>query len=261
MKDNKKKKTKSFKDRCKSHRLRVLEISQKVPAIHIGGSFSCCEIIDTIYYNFIIKNNSKFILSKGHAAIMQYVILESLGIIKKKDLENYCSKKGSLGVHPEIFTSGIEASTGSLGHGLAIGAGMAIANPKKDIFVVISDGELMEGSIWESILFISSNKINNIKLIIDNNNLQSATRATDTHPSLYPIKEKLKSFGWDAKDCDGHNSKKLFKKLNIKTKKKPFALIAKTIKGHPISFMKNVPKWHYRSPNQEELKKAIEELK
>ena len=157
---------------------------------------------------------------------MQYVILESLGIIKKKDLENYCSKKGSLGVHPEIFTSGIEASTGSLGHGLAIGAGMAIANPKKDIFVVISDGELMEGSIWESILFISSNRINNIKLIIDNNNLQSATRATDTHPSLYPIKKNLGPLDGMLKIVMEHNSKQLFKKLKIKNKNKTFALIA-----------------------------------
>lgn len=209
----------SSKKRCKLHRLRILEISQKVPAIHIGGSFSCCEIIDLIYNNYIYKKKSKFILSKGHAAIMQYVVLENLGILKKKELENYCSKKGSLGVHPEIFTSGIEASTGSLGHGLAIGVGMAIANPNKLIFILISDGELMEGSIWETALFISSNKINNIRLIIDNNDLQSATRAKHTHPTLYPIKKKFISFGWDADECNGHDTIQILKKLDYKKKK------------------------------------------
>lgn len=246
--------------RCKKHKKRVLEISQKVSALHIGGAFSCCEIIDTIYYYFLKNKPGRFILSKGHAAIMQYVILESLGILKKKTLDNYCSKTGSLGVHPEIFTPGIVASTGSLGHGLGIGAGIAIAEPKKDIFIVLSDGELMEGSVWENILFISSNRINNIIIIIDNNDLQSATRASDTHPELYPIKSKILSFGWDVKECNGHNQIEIIKKINQRNKKKPFALIAKTVKGNSISFMKNIPKWHYRSPNKTEYLKALQEL-
>ena len=148
-----------------------------------------------------------------------------------------------------------------LGHGLGIAAGMALGelNTKNKIFVLISDGELHEGSVWESILFISSKKLDNIILIIDNNNLQSSTKTTDTHPSLYPIDKKLKAFGWDVKNCDGHSSKEIEKKINLKSKK-PFALVAKTIKGYPVSFMKNQPEWHYRSPNKKELEKALKEI-
>ena len=108
-------------------------------------------------------------------------------------------------------------------------------------------------------MFISSNKLNNIVLIVDNNNLQSSTRATDTHPTMYPIDLKFKAFGWDAMTLNGHNNREIFQKLR-KNSKKPMALIAKTIKGYPISFMKNVAKWHYRSPTQEEYLKAIIEL-
>jgi len=253
----------SLKRRYK-YRKRLLDLSQKVTALHIGGSFSCLEILDVIY-NYLLnkKNKDKFILSKGHSAIMQYIILEDHKIIKKKDLDNYCQNTGSIGVHPEIFTPGIEASTGSLGHGLAIGAGMALAKNHKNqtIYVVISDGELMEGSVWESVLLISSLKINNIILIIDNNDLQSATKASDTHPSLYPIDKKFSSFGWDVKKANGHNQKEILNKILNRNKKKPFALVAKTIKGYPISFMKNVPYWHYRAPDNNEYKLAIKELK
>ena len=246
------------------YRKRLLDISLQVSALHIGGSFSCLEILDVIY-NFFLqkKNKDKFILSKGHSAIMQYIILEDHKILKKKDLDNYCQNTGSIGVHPEIFTPGVEASTGSLGHGLAIGAGISLAqNHKKQlVYIVISDGELMEGSTWEAVLLISSLKINNLILIIDNNNLQSATKATDTHPTLYPIDQKFKSFGWDVAKVNGHNQREIINKILKRKKNKPFALVAKTIKGYPISFMKNATFWHYRSPNKEEYEIAIEELK
>lgn len=246
------------------YRKRLLDLSQKVTALHIGGSFSCLEILDVIY-NFLLnkKNKDKFILSKGHSAIMQYIILEDHKIIKKKDLDNYCQNTGSIGVHPEIFTPGIEASTGSLGHGLALGAGMALAqnHEKQIVYIVISDGELMEGSTWETALLISSLNIKNIILIIDNNDLQSATKATDTHPTLYPIDKKFKSFGWGVAKVNGHNQKEIINKILKRDKNKPFALVAKTIKGYPISFMKNIPFWHYRAPNKEEYKIALKELK
>jgi transketolase len=251
---------KKSKERCVKFRKRLLNISQKVSALHVGGSFSVVEILDTIY-NILKNTNDKIILSKGHCGIIQYIILEHLKIIKKKTLDLYCQPNGTIGVHPEVFTKGIEASTGSLGHGLGIAAGMAIAKKKSKIFVVMSDGELMEGSIWENILTISSRSLNNLILIIDNNDLQSATRATDTHPTLYPITKKFRSFGWDSKSCNGHSSKEIFLKIKSRDKNKPFALIARTIKGYPISFMKNVPMWHYRSPNNEEYLKAIKELK
>ena len=165
-----------------------------------------------------------------------------------------------MGVHPDYGLPGIEASTGSLGHGLAIAAGLAYANKKNQIYIIISDGELMEGSTWEAVLLISSLKINNINLIIDNNGLQSSTWNKDTHPSLEPIDKKFISFGWKADKCNGHDSFEIFKKLSLRSKNKPFVLISKTIKGFPVSFMKNIPKWHYRSPNKNEYLIAIKEI-
>ncbi len=188
---------------------------------------------------------------------MQYVILESKKIVSKKFLESYCQKNSKLGVHPDYGNPGIEASTGSLGHGLGIASGLAIGlSKKKEIFVVISDGELMEGTTWEYLLMISSLKINNINLFIDYNGLQSSTFSKDTHPTLNPIREKLTAFGWTADYCNGHNVTEILKKTKLKKKTKPFALICRTTKGYPINFMMNVPMWHYRSPNSSEYIKA-----
>ncbi len=246
--------------RCDLIRKKILNLSQKVSALHIGGSFSSVEIIERVFFK-IMKNKDIFILSKGHAGILLYVVLHLKGKINQTQLNLYCKKNGKLGVHPDYGTFGINASTGSLGHGLGLAAGIAIAekNTTKRIFVLMSDGELQEGSVWETILFISSRGLKNITVIIDNNNLQSSTRATDTHPTLYPIEEKLKAFGWKASSCDGHNLNEITKKLTNNSTK-PLALIAKTIKGFPISFMKNNPKWQYRSPSKDEYTLAIKEL-
>ncbi len=241
-------------------RKRILEISQKVPALHIGGTFSSAEIIQVLYDKKIKSTKDKFILSKGHAGILLYAILEQKGLVPKKYLNNYCGKNGIYGVHPELHQKGVEASTGSLGHGLSIAAGMSLSKKFKNIFILISDGELMEGSIWEAVLAISSFKLNNINLIIDNNDLQSATRASETHPSLYPIKKKFESFKWQSIVCNGHNYYEILNALNKKNENKPLCLIAKTIKGFPVSFMKNQAIWHYRSPNEKEYKIALKEI-
>ena len=247
-------------DRCKKYRKKILEISQSVSALHIGGAFSCVEILDVIY-NEVMKKNDKFIMSKGHSAIIQYVILYYKGLISENDLKSYCKKDGKLGVHPEFDTNGIEASTGSLGHGLGIAAGMALAKPKNHYYVLCSDGELHEGSFWEYVLNIVAQNIKNLTLIVDNNDLQSSTRSTDTHPNLYPIKDKFVSFGWKVEECNGHSTKDLKKILRKNFKStKANVIIAKTTKGYPISFMKNKPIWHYRSPNKEEYKQAVFEI-
>ena len=251
-------KKKNSNKRCKKLRKRILEISKNVSALHIGGSFSSVEIIEIIYFYFL-KKGDKFILSKGHAGILQYVVLEMKKILKTKHLDNYSKDMGILGVHPDYGTPGIMASTGSLGHGLGITCGMALKNKEKKFFTLLSDGELHEGSTWESILLIPSLKVNNITMIIDNNNLQSSTWTNITHPTLYPLKEKLVSFGWDTIECDGHSSKELYKAFKKKSTK-PKAIIAKTIKGYPVSFMKDNPIWHYRSPNKEEYITAVKEI-
>lgn len=250
-------------ERCFNHRKRILEISQKVKAIHMGGSFSSVEIIDSIYFS-LMNNEDHFILSKGHCGILLYVILEAKKVLKKNEVDNYCKFKSELGVHPELITKGVETSTGSLGHGLAIAAGISLSNKlnksKGDIYVLMSDGEMMEGSVWEAALFIGSKKINNLIAIVDNNDLQSATSNKDTHPNLLPIHKKFRNFGWESETCNGHNAKEIINKISKRSKKKPFLLVAKTIKGFPISYMKNKPIWHYRSPNKEELLTALSDL-
>jgi transketolase len=251
------------KKRCKFFRKRILDLSQKVSALHIGGSFSCAEIMDLII-NILSnkKERNLFILSKGHASILQYVILEYLGIIKKKDVDNYCTKNGFLGVHPDIGNPGINASTGSLGHGLGMLAGMSVAekNTNNNIYSILSDGELQEGSTWEAIMLIPSLKLNNVIIFIDNNNLQSLEKTSKSHPGLYQIEEKFKSFGWQSFKCNGHNIKKLYQLVKNKKRNKPLAIIAETIKGYPVSFMMHKPIWHYKSPDKNEYKKAITEI-
>jgi len=253
-----KKKLLDSKERCKKYRLKILEMSQNVSALHLGGSFSCIEIFDTIL-NIINSKTENFILSKGHVAILNYILLKDKNILKEKHLKNYCKKDGILGVHPIVKTPGITASTGSLGHGLGIATGLALANKNQTYYTLLSDGELQEGSTWEAIMAIPNLNANNMCIIIDNNDLVSYNNLSKSHSNMYPIEEKLISFGWDAKVCDGHKVNEIYKSLYSK-KNKPLALIAKTIKGYPVSFMSNKPIWHYRSPNKEELEIAIKDL-
>ncbi len=256
------------KNRCNIFRKRILEMSQNVQALHISSAFSCTEVVENIYFNLMKKKNGnyidKFIMSKGHGCLIQYVILEYLGILKKKDIDLYCKKGGILGCHPDIENPGIEASTGSLGHGLTMALGICIANKKKGnnskCFVVISDGELQEGSTWEAILLASSLNLNNLIVYVDNNNYQSLGKTSITHPSFYPLAEKFKSFIWDVKEVYGHNSSQLFNSFYSWKQKKPLVVIAKTIKGHPVDFMIDNPIWHYRSPNEDELKSAYQQI-
>ncbi len=248
---------------CKDIRKRILDISQKVTALHLGGTFSCVEILEAIYFSLLKKNFDRFVLSKGHAGILLYSVLEKLGYLKEKDLNEYCSAKGFLGVHPDYGTKGVWASTGSLGHGLGIAAGMALSTINKNnilYYVLISDGELMEGSIWEMAITIPKLKLKNIILIVDNNDFQSSTKLSASHPNLYPIAEKFLSFGWDVAKCNGHKTKDIINKIKMRKKNKPFVLVANTIKGYPVSFMIDNPIWHYRSPNKLEYLKALKEI-
>ena len=207
-----------------------------------------------------MKKNDKFVLSKGHAGMIQYILLYYKKLISKNSLYSYCQKNGYLGVHPDYGKVGINASTGSLGHGLGMVSGMALAKKNSIYYVVLSDGELHEGSVWESALTIGALNLKNIVAIVDNNDLQSSTRATDTHPNLYPIDKKFSEFGWETAKCNGHSSQEIYEKITKRKKNKPFMLIAKTVKGYPVSFMKDIPMWHYRSPNKEEYEQAMSEI-
>ena len=258
--------------RCKETRLRILDISQKVSALHLGGAFSCIEILDFLYFSLMKKKKNNFqdifIMSKGHSCIAQYVILEKLKILKKKDLDNYCKSQGFLGCHPDYGNPGINASTGSLGHGAGIAAGIAYAEKikktKKKIFVILSDGELQEGSTWESLMMAANLELDNLFFFLDHNGSQSFGKTLITHPKFYPIGKKILSFNLECIEIkNGHNLKEIFKKVNnnLLPKKKPKFFICNTIKGKGVSFMENKPIWHYRSPTKDEFKIATCDIK
>jgi len=255
--------------RCREIRKRILDVSQIIPAIHIGGSFSCLEMLDVIYHGFMRKTDQgeywdTFILSKGHGSFAWYATLESLGILPSEELEKYCSSKGILGMHPDRGTPGIVTSTGSLGHGLGMGAGMAlyekVFKEDRNIFVILSDGELQEGSVWEIFLQAPALGLNSLVGFVDNNNLQSMDFTTNSHPNFYPLKEKIEAFGWEVEEVDGHNQEQIFSAVQNRSGSKPFFLVGKTVKGKGVSYMENVPMWHYRSPNPDEYQQALKEL-
>lgn len=262
--------TASAKERCRRFRRRILDISQQVSALHIGSAYSCTEIVDAVYYGLMRRNPDiaaspdTFLMSKGHGCMIQYVILEDMGILSRAELDAYCTPKGKLGVHPDIGNPGIVAATGSLGHGLSMVCGMALAEKarKSDgvIYTVLSDGEVQEGSTWEATMMASSLGLKNIVAVIDNNDFQSLGRTSETHPSFYPLVEKYHAFGWESVEVDGHDSRAIFEAISNRSGAKPFMLVAKTTKGKGVSYMENVPIWHYRSPNRDEYRQAVVEL-
>lgn len=246
-------------------RAKILDLSQRVSALHIGGAFSCIDIIHALYFN-VLRAEDKFIMSKGHSAIAQYVILNHLGLLTDQDIINYATCNGRLSVHPVLGTPGIVASTGSLGHGMAIAAGLSYARSKlrksdARVYVLLSDGELQEGSTWEAIMVASNLCLDQLVIIIDHNGYQSFGKTSDTHPKFYPMIEKFESFGCHTIRINGHNEKETIKSLTSPSEDgKPVVIIADTVKGKGVSFMENQPVWHYRSPNKQEYDLAISEI-
>jgi transketolase len=241
---------------------------------HIPASLSIVEILTVLYYDVLKINPKKpndpdrdrFILSKGHAAVALYAVLADKGFFDRQHLETFGKRGTILGGHPDMHKiPGVEASTGALGHGFGFGIGMALAGKldKKDyrVFILLGDGECQEGSIWEAALSAPQHKLDNVVAIIDYNKYQALDRL-DKIVSLEPLAEKWKAFGWEIREVDGHNISQLqdvFKSVPF-VLGKPNLVIAHTIKGKGISFMENVPIWHYRLPNEEEMQIACNEL-
>ena len=254
--------------RCLKFRRRILDISQTVSALHIAPAFSCIETVDLIYHGLMRWNSGKspdtFIMSKGHGCMAQYVVLESMGILSGEDLRKYCKPNGRLGAHPDYGVPGIAASTGSLGHGLPMAVGIAYAEKIKKtggrVYAVLSDGEIQEGSTWEAFMMGSTLGVSNLVAFIDNNDFQSLGRTSETHPTFYPLTDKFRAFGWETIELNGHDAGGLFEAVMSREGKKPLAVICKTVKGRGVSYMENVPIWHYRAPNKDEYVKAINEL-
>lgn len=257
------------KMRCRRYRRRILDISQRLPALHIAPAFSTIEIVDAVYNILMRKDDDgrptdTFIMSKGHGYMSQAMVLEDLGILPTTDLETYCTSAGRLGAHPDYGVPGIAASTGSLGHGLGIAVGMATADRIRMIdrrtFVVIGDGEAQEGSIWEAIMAAPNRHLSNMVVFLDFNDYQSLGRTTETHPHFDPVIDKVRSFGWEAADIDGHDTNALVSAVANAKGEAPLFVICRTVKGQGVSYMQNAPIWHYRSPNPEEYAIAIAEL-
>jgi len=260
---------KAARQRCMKFRRRILDISQTVVALHIAPAFSCLEVVDLIYHGLMRENSSAhkdaFLMSKGHGCMAQYVVLEELGVLSNDDLSKYCTPEGILGAHPDYETPGIEAATGSLGHGLSMAVGMSYAEKIKGadsaIYTVLSDGEVQEGSTWEAVLMAATFSTTNLVAFVDYNDFQSLGRTSETHPTFYPLTDKFIAFGWESVEVNGHNAEEVFAAVQQRKGDRPLMVICKTIKGRGVSYMESVPIWHYRAPNQEEYEQAINELK
>ncbi|RJQ20612.1 MAG: transketolase [Nitrospiraceae bacterium] len=250
----------------------VLEIINRTGSPHIGSSFSIVEILVALYFgNLKVSpddthnpDRDRFILSKGHACATLYAVLAERGFLSKNDLEGFAVNGGTLEQHPNRdLMCGIEVSTGSLGHGLSIGAGMALAG-KVDgkgykVYVLMGDGELNEGSVWESIMFAGHHGLSNLVALVDCNRIQ-ALGCTKDIMDLEPLNDKWKSFGWEVRDIDGHDFGQIFSTLGSLSQEKPNVIILHTVKGKGVSFMEDKLLWHYRAPDDDEYKRAIKEL-
>lgn len=252
----------------------ILKIAYYGGGAHIASSYSIVEILTVLYFEVLNidpccsdhPDRDRFILSKGHASAAIYAILAERGFFEKAQLKTFCQPGSMLGGHPEMhLVPGIEASTGSLGHGLSFGAGIAYASKvqrrKYRTFVLLGDGECQEGSVWEAALFASHHKLNNLTAIVDFNKLQALDRI-EKILGLDPLADKWQSFGWHVEELDGHDIHALSAVLNkpVLAAERPTAIIAHTIKGKGISFMENTPIWHFRFPNEAELEIAFKDL-
>tara|TARA_B110001452_G_scaffold229708_1_gene205710 strand:+ start:5439 stop:6209 length:771 start_codon:yes stop_codon:yes gene_type:complete len=247
----------------KNIRTNILNLTYKAQSSHIGSCLSIVEIL-AVLYNKVLKKNDRFILSKGHAALALYCTLYEKKIISLKTLNTFGSNKTVLMNHVSHKVKGVEFSTGSLGHGLPIAVGKAlkfkINKENNKVFVLLSDGEMNEGTTWESLLFASHHKLDNLNIIIDYNKIQSMDFVKNVI-NIEPLKSKLLSFGANVLVVDGHNISKLHKALIKKNRDKPKIIIANTIKGKGISFMENNNLWHYKNPTLRELNDGLNEIK
>lgn len=227
---------------------------------HPGSIFSIIDFLTCLYFSKILKKKKnkildKVIMSKGHATSGQFPILRDLGIIKKKEWENWGkNNKTSLRIFGNNSIPGIDVTTGSLGLGIGVGAGLAYANRKINVYCIISEGELYEGSTWETLLFINHYKLFNFKLIIDVNKLIILGKTKDCL-TFDNIAKKISSFGFKTHNINGHNFSAINKKLKeIKNSKKLDCLILNTIKGKGLKLMENKAKWHYWNPLTDDQK-------
>lgn len=254
-------------------RRQVLEMTADHGSSHIGGIFSCTEILVTLYYGNVLRFDTKnpkwderdrIIVGKGHASIAFYIIWADLGFIDSSWLRQFGTDGGSLGVQLNINTPGVEYNTGSLGNALGVAAGIGLAarmdKKRHRAFALLGDGECAEGSIWESIEFASKQKLNNLIGIIDRNRL-GVLDVIDDSDENGKLDERIQSFGWKCITIDGHSFKDILSAFNdLDRLEKPLMVIANTVKGKGVSFMENEAEWHNLGLTQKQLDLARKEL-
>jgi len=255
-------------------RSRIILNSHKTNTPHLGSCLSCVDILVALYFDKLKINpkyprsssRDRFILSKGHGAPALFQILAMKGFYSDDLLSDYGEDGSLFAEHPPTpdYLPGIEAATGSLGHGLPIGLGMAlssrITSKQFHVYVLLGDGECNEGSIWEAATMAVAQSVDNLTIFVDSNKWQATDRTSDLVGGIC-LKQKWKSFGWNASEIDGNNMKEVMKVLSKRPKKGvPTAIILNTIKGSGISFMEDDNNWHYRIPNEEEVQRAYKEL-
>ena len=265
-----------IKDLCKETRLNVVNMVFNAQSGHIGGALSAAELMTVLYHKCMnicpkwsddknFEKRDRFVLSKGHASSVLYSVLSQLGYFPKEELMTFRLFGSRLQGHPVPFCPGIEVATGSLGQGLSIANGIALGlkldkNPA-NVFVLLGDGELQEGNVWEAFMNSSHNNLDNVVAIIDRNRLQ-IDGCTENIKSLDALDAKLKAFNWDVIEIDGHDIQQIYDAFEkAKQNKKPTAILANTVKGKGVSFMENNAGWHGKAPNKEDYEKAVAELK
>lgn len=255
-------------------RVEIVKMVHRAQAGHPGGSLSEIDLLSALYANYLrVKPNDpdwddrdRFILSKGHASPGMYAILAEMGFITKNDLESYRVLGGVCQGHVDMkWCPGVDFSAGSLGMGLSFGMGCAVAgklaNSKRNIFVMLGDGEIQEGSIWEAAMAAKHHELGNLKVILDRNRIQNDDFC-EAQMRMFDIPAKWQSFGWNVMEIDGHDMDEVIKGLDflIDNKDNPAILVAHTIKGKGVSYMEDNPSFHGAAPNDEQFKQAMEEL-
>lgn len=263
---------KELKEKAKWVRRQVLEMCVAANVGHIASSLSCVEILMSLYYGGTLRfdptnpnweGRDRFIMSKGHGVVALYPILADLGFFPKEELLKFCQPGGILVSHADGSVPGIELTTGSLGHGLGVGAGLALGfkmdNKPNKVVVLLGDGDCQEGSTWEAAMFAGHHKLDNLVTIIDRNML-TVFDFTENYLQLEPLKDKWLAFGWNVVTIDGHSLEQISAAFISSTFHKPKAIIANTLKCKGISFLENNPMAHTFIPSGEMLAFAREEL-
>lgn len=246
----------------------ILEQSRRARVGHIGSALSVADIVAALYGSVLSINSpddpdrDRFVLSKGHSALALYAALYLRGWITETELNSYCDDGSLLGIHPESGLSGVDFSTGSLGHGLSLAAGAALAarlqGSQRRVFALLSDAECNEGSVWEAVMFAAHHRLSNLVAVIDLNGQQALGYTRDVL-DMAPMASKWRAFGWDTQEIDGHDIELLTARVESldTTAGPPHVLIARTVFGKGVPYMENEIKWHYLPMSDEQFREAI----